>query len=303
MNTLHALVTIEEILTLTFFVLSASLAVSPVDRFGLVLYDSQVYKVGDGLMLMDAKGKAKMLDYVEKIRSGSCTNLSGGLVSGLELIERVRASSASTSEVASLLLMTDGEANEGYTATSDIIKCLTPEGRAELGPSGRNQQMFQQQVRNVQLPQQQAPGFFSRLFGWGSSNASASSASPPPPVQQQQQQQQAQTQSLCNNSCSSYNSSSCRCSSSSRSSSSSSSRSSSSRSRSSRSRSSTRPHHQHSTCNNNNCSKCSSPNRNRSLCHSSSKPKRCLRHQLPYRMFSQCNSQILWRPGHRLHQQ
>ena len=107
------------------------------DRFGMVLYDTDVYKIGDGLMQMDTAGKAKMLDEIERIAVGTSTNLSGGLVSGLEMIERVRASSAKKNEVSSLLLMTDGQANVGYRSTGDIVKCLTPEERARLPAAGR----------------------------------------------------------------------------------------------------------------------------------------------------------------------
>ena len=82
-------------------------------------------------MLMDARGKAQMFEYVDKIQLGSGTNLCHGLVSGLELIENycVRSSATAADGVTSLLLMTDGLANEGYTATRDILKFLTPEGR------------------------------------------------------------------------------------------------------------------------------------------------------------------------------
>lgn len=71
--------------------------------------------------------------------------------------------------VQSVLLLTDGLANEGITGTANIlnvIKKYQEEGKEAVQaynpPSGPAMRIQQQQVRSA--PQQQ-PGFFSRLFG------------------------------------------------------------------------------------------------------------------------------------------
>lgn len=103
----------------------------PDDRFGLVLFGSHARMIGHGMVHMDGPGESKMLEKVKCITTDGRTNLSGGLVCGLEMLERLPASSQ-CDRVASILLMTDGEANEGYTKAADIIKCFTPQGRASL---------------------------------------------------------------------------------------------------------------------------------------------------------------------------
>eukprot|EP00045_Choanoeca_perplexa_P009767 m.95547 g.95547 ORF g.95547 m.95547 type:complete len:463 (+) comp15020_c1_seq1:131-1519(+) len=91
------------------------------DRFGLVTFDTNVYS-NLGLTKMDQDGKRKAEAIVSKIKAGSCTNLSGGLFEGIKMMQ-ARTEKA---PVASVLLMTDGLANNGIRDTADL--CSTMKG-------------------------------------------------------------------------------------------------------------------------------------------------------------------------------
>jgi hypothetical protein len=53
------------------------------DRLSLVTYDTQVY-VDFGLTAMDRSSKDRTKAMISKLEQGSCTNLCGGLVKGIE---------------------------------------------------------------------------------------------------------------------------------------------------------------------------------------------------------------------------
>ena len=199
------------------------IAVSSKDKLGLVLYDSGVTSTGS-LKAMDSHGKAELTARVEALCTGSCTNLSGGLLEGLAMIEDLQkargpsAAGEAKKTVSSVLLMTDGQANEGLTSINDIVKCLTPRGRREFYPDGNFRsghsggRLFQQvpSPRWQQQQQQQMPSSSGSFFGNllqsinPFSSSSSTSATPipasnslgqqqqqqaPPPMLQQQQQQ------------------------------------------------------------------------------------------------------------------
>lgn len=84
------------------------------DRLGLVAFDSNV-STPLALMAMDAKGKADALEACHRLRAGSCTNLSGGLFAGIDMLKKraARVVPFGAAPVSSLLLLTDGMANEG----------------------------------------------------------------------------------------------------------------------------------------------------------------------------------------------
>jgi len=88
----------------------------PMDKCAIVTFDSSV-KVPLHMTAMDHESKKRAKEVIEAQRSGSCTNLSGGLLKGLEIM-RDRKQPA---DVTSILLFTDGLANEGLTATDAIV--------------------------------------------------------------------------------------------------------------------------------------------------------------------------------------
>jgi len=89
------------------------------DRLSLVSYDTSV-TVDVPLQKMSTENKTLALDKITKLKAGSSTNLSGGLISGLEqLLNR-----ETMNEVASVLLFTDGLANHGLTKTQEIVEVV-----------------------------------------------------------------------------------------------------------------------------------------------------------------------------------
>jgi len=130
------------------------------DNLGLVTFDDSV-RVNLPLTKMTKSGRKAALDAIKPINTGGCTNLSGGLLAGLELLrnkygvtattskkskagwwpfgrksssgdekekesETVSASSSSTKPaVDAVLLLTDGLANGGITDTAGIVRAAT----------------------------------------------------------------------------------------------------------------------------------------------------------------------------------
>eukprot|EP00118_Oscarella_pearsei_P016618 m.160650 g.160650 ORF g.160650 m.160650 type:complete len:497 (+) comp38777_c0_seq7:74-1564(+) len=96
------------------------------DRLGLVTYDTNVYN-DFPLTVMDRSGRKKAHAAIGKIHDGSSTNLCGGLERGLILIERL---GANKKDVSSVLLMTDGQADQGQ---DEILRIMTASGRRGVG--------------------------------------------------------------------------------------------------------------------------------------------------------------------------
>lgn len=84
------------------------------DRLALVAFDSNV-STPLKLTTMDSRGKAEAAAACDRLRAGSCTNLSGGLFAGMEIMKNraARLVQGDKPEIASLLLLTDGLMNEG----------------------------------------------------------------------------------------------------------------------------------------------------------------------------------------------
>jgi len=87
------------------------------DKLALVSYDTGV-KTEWPLTRMDASGKAMCRTILKGIRAGSMTNLSGGLLAGIDALK------SSTSDVHSVLLLTDGLANHGVTDIPSITSLM-----------------------------------------------------------------------------------------------------------------------------------------------------------------------------------
>jgi uncharacterized protein YegL len=79
------------------------------DRLGLVTFDTQV-RTEWPMCAMDEEGKQASRFALASIRAGTSTNLSGGLMAG---IEALRKGARNENEVKSVLLLTDGLANHG----------------------------------------------------------------------------------------------------------------------------------------------------------------------------------------------
>jgi len=97
------------------------------DRLGLVTYDTNV-KTEFHLMKMNEKGKEKAEGILQKIQAGACTNLSGGLFHGIQEVQRqgwgFGLKGDKPNPVRSVLLLTDGLANNGITSTEKIVKVM-----------------------------------------------------------------------------------------------------------------------------------------------------------------------------------
>eukprot|EP00732_Lithocolla_globosa_P004086 Lithocolla_globosa_v1_NODE_3572_length_1634_cov_15.932869.p1 type:complete len:453 gc:universal NODE_3572_length_1634_cov_15.932869:1362-4(-) len=87
------------------------------DQLGIVCYDTHVVTTCS-LQKMDADAKQKTKKKVDDIKAGSCTNLSGGLLRGLDLA----GGENRVNEICSVLLFTDGLANKGITKTETLVQ-------------------------------------------------------------------------------------------------------------------------------------------------------------------------------------
>jgi uncharacterized protein YegL len=124
------------------------------DKLGVVLFDSSI-DVLLPLTKMDAGGKDRASQLIKTIKERGSTDLSGGLLKGLDLL-RTRAQS-DTNEVASVLVFTDGLANHGFTKTEDIVKAMIdPNHKAVHGSSGYGNMPPMRNVLPVQQQQQHA---------------------------------------------------------------------------------------------------------------------------------------------------
>mmetsp|Transcript_8455 Transcript_8455/g.15297 ORF Transcript_8455/g.15297 Transcript_8455/m.15297 type:complete len:507 (+) Transcript_8455:1097-2617(+) len=104
---------------------------APHDRLGLVSYDTRV-QLELPLTRMDAVGKRAVTQAARDIHAGSATNLSGGLLAGLnEIQSSKRADGEPPHPVQSVLLLTDGLANHGVTNPDALVKLV----KGALAPS------------------------------------------------------------------------------------------------------------------------------------------------------------------------
>lgn len=87
------------------------------------------------LTRMDSAGKARVERKIRQIAINGCTNLSGGLQRGVEILRE--RDDEDKNEVSSVLLLTDGLANEGYTAATDILRACRDPAFAAASPTDR----------------------------------------------------------------------------------------------------------------------------------------------------------------------
>lgn len=86
------------------------------DRFALVAFDNNV-EVRLPVTSMTAKGKKVALETVDALSTGGATNLSGGLLRGLDLLGQSAIANANKA----VMIFTDGIANNGITDPAGIL--------------------------------------------------------------------------------------------------------------------------------------------------------------------------------------
>jgi len=89
------------------------------DSLAIVAFDDTV-DTRLSLTIMDGSGKSEALDAIKKIHPGRTTNLSGGLLQGIDLLQRAPAPSGGSTRA--VLLFTDGIANNGITDNAGILE-------------------------------------------------------------------------------------------------------------------------------------------------------------------------------------
>lgn len=94
------------------------------DTLGITIFDSNVKSYD--LLNMTNAGKKKIESILDSIQAGTCTNLSGGLLKGVDdLLQYSEQNSFERMErIQSVFLLTDGHANEGICDPSELINVL-----------------------------------------------------------------------------------------------------------------------------------------------------------------------------------
>ena len=87
------------------------------DCFALVAFDNQV-ELRLPVLQMDAAGKKQALEMVTALNTGGATNLSGGLLKGIDVLSQAKGGANTNKAV---LLFTDGIANNGITDSAGIV--------------------------------------------------------------------------------------------------------------------------------------------------------------------------------------
>ena len=105
------------------------------DRLGLVVFDTDV-SVCFGLTAMTASGKQSCSQVVARLRSGSSTNLSGGLLKAMELMQQ-RVGIEAEKRVGSVLLFTDGQANVGIQDVPTMVSAVKNVLAQDVGSSNK----------------------------------------------------------------------------------------------------------------------------------------------------------------------
>jgi len=153
------------------------------DRLSVVTYDTQVY-LDFELRKMNKDNKSTALEKIRSIRDGSCTNLCGGLMKGLcQIIQRAPEDK---NEVASVLLFTDGLANEGIRSAAGIVKAMKNPAKFD-GPSSGRRPPLPNQTNAAPPPHQ---SWLQNVFG-GSGKKEKESKSPEIPPQEPNEENKA----------------------------------------------------------------------------------------------------------------
>merc|ERR1711988_1225912 len=93
------------------------------DYFSIVSYDSHI-ETSLEWTEMNSEGKQKALDAVERITPRGATNLSGGLLQGMDML-KTKLEGEGAGAAGSVLLFTDGMANGGIQDTEGIVAAMS----------------------------------------------------------------------------------------------------------------------------------------------------------------------------------
>ncbi|XP_025128212.2 inter-alpha-trypsin inhibitor heavy chain H1 isoform X2 [Bubalus bubalis] len=95
----------------------------PGDYFNLVLFGSAVQSWKDSLVQASPANLEAAQNFVQQFSLAGATNLNGGLLRGIEILNKAQQSLPELSNHASILIMlTDGEPTEGVTDRTQILK-------------------------------------------------------------------------------------------------------------------------------------------------------------------------------------
>uniref|UniRef100_A0A8C6QYS5 Inter-alpha-trypsin inhibitor heavy chain H1 n=1 Tax=Nannospalax galili TaxID=1026970 RepID=A0A8C6QYS5_NANGA len=95
----------------------------PEDYFDLVLFGSKVQSWKGSLVPASQANLQAAQDFVQRFSLAGATNLNGGLLRGIEILNKAQESHPELNTFASVLIMlTDGEPTEGETDRSQILK-------------------------------------------------------------------------------------------------------------------------------------------------------------------------------------
>ncbi|KAM5315714.1 inter-alpha-trypsin inhibitor heavy chain H1 isoform 3-T3 [Glossophaga mutica] len=95
----------------------------PGDYFDLVLFGSEVQSWSGSLVPASAANLQAAQDFVRRFHLAGSTNLNGGLLRGIEILnEAQRSMPGLTNHAPILIMLTDGEPTEGVTDRSQILK-------------------------------------------------------------------------------------------------------------------------------------------------------------------------------------
>ncbi|KAL2803698.1 inter-alpha-trypsin inhibitor heavy chain H1 isoform b [Daubentonia madagascariensis] len=95
----------------------------PEDYFDLVLFGTQVQSWRGSLVQATEANLQAARDFVQRFSLDEATNLNGGLLRGIEILNKAQESLPELSNHASILIMlTDGDPTEGVTDRSQILK-------------------------------------------------------------------------------------------------------------------------------------------------------------------------------------
>ncbi|XP_004676126.1 PREDICTED: inter-alpha-trypsin inhibitor heavy chain H1 isoform X2 [Condylura cristata] len=97
--------------------------VRPDDYFNLVLFGSDVQAWKESMVQATTANLQAAKDFVQRFSLAGATNLNGGLLRGIELLNKAQRSLPELNNHAPILIMlTDGEPTEGVTDRSQILK-------------------------------------------------------------------------------------------------------------------------------------------------------------------------------------
>lgn len=93
-------------------------ALSPTDRFKIILFSDRATSLTKGFVAADSSAVGGVLEKLNRLQSGGGTNLFDGLYSAVKSLD--------TDRTTAIVLVTDGVANVGHTAMNKFLKLMEP---------------------------------------------------------------------------------------------------------------------------------------------------------------------------------